>query len=238
MNELTVQELKVNYELPIVTYDLTPLSEEVTELAAKYQGIIIKESNIPTMKQDIAVLNKISKAIDDKRKAIAKEVKKPITQFESDIKGLVSLLKDTYRNMKDQIDEYEAMAKEERRKEIMQFDEWLDYMIFDEKWLNKSMTDKKVRFEMDIQKNAYESGKYAVLSLCKSKGLHEDKYISMLNPVNLPETLQLIENDSEIKAEYTPETDNTIIEVSCSESELSLIKSYMRELGIKFKVRS
>ena len=97
------------------TISIVGFEEIRGELADKMEKfkVLVSEDGVKDAKKDAAALNKLAKAIDDKRKEIKKEYEKPLKEFESKMKELVAVVKDTRGFLVSQIDKYENEKKEE-----------------------------------------------------------------------------------------------------------------------------
>lgn len=245
---MELSKINVTYELPKVNYDLTDLVNGVNEIVENYNGLIIKEEDIADMKSDIAELNKLSKLIDSKRKEISKVLSAPIKEFEKALKDITSKIDTTYRDIKNQIDDYTNQQKELRRNKILSFDEWQDYMSFNETWLNKSTSDKSIKFDMSSQKYTYESNVKIITTMCNGLNLKSDKYIELLKTQNIDFITDLINNDSDIKKEYGVSEEpikvvgasvndfNFTIGLNVTLNQLELLKLYLDRSHIEYKL--
>ncbi|MFA6378050.1 MAG: DUF1351 domain-containing protein, partial [Acholeplasmataceae bacterium] len=65
MNELQIVNIKVDYELPTLTYDLTPLKEQIKAIKKQYENWVVSEDDLKSAKDIVASINKVSKAISD-----------------------------------------------------------------------------------------------------------------------------------------------------------------------------
>ena len=94
------------------------IKEGVSELIKKYDGLIVGPDQVKDVKKELANLNKVAKAIDDKRKEIKKEFEKPLKEFEAQIKELVIEIKEVRSNLDMQVKKYEEERKNEIKKVI------------------------------------------------------------------------------------------------------------------------
>ena len=258
MNEIALVEFEIKYELPKVNYDLSELKEQVQEIKQKYDGLVLKEEDISSIKKEIAQLNKVSKAINEQKISISKEIKKPITDFESEIKEICGSIDTVSRALKDQIDVYTELKKEEKRQEILALDEWVsEYMTFDESWLAVAYTIAKVKVDLAKQKNDFQNHSLLITTTCKSLGLDEVKYLELLmKRQEIEYIVDLINNDYNIKETYSnaPTVEKVVsaptitiedvkdedvytftLQFTGTRTQLKLLKEYLNENKIKYE---
>ena len=118
-----------------------------------YEDAVVSEDTIVDYKSELATLRKIRKAVDDKRKEIEKEFNKPMDEFKEQVKLLLAEIDKPINLIDTQLKMFEEdrqNAKRVRVTEIYnkQVGEYSDFLPieknFNEKWLNKSTTDKDI----------------------------------------------------------------------------------------------
>lgn len=124
------------------------------EIAAKmndYNNLAFTENDIKDMKSDRANLRKLKDAFESERKRIKKLCLEPYDKFEAQVKEITNLIDQPIGLIDSQIKEIEEKRKSEKLKEIKVlfdeagFQEFVKFeMIFDEKWLNASVSLKKI----------------------------------------------------------------------------------------------
>ena len=120
-----------------------------------YKNMVVSEDAIASAKTDKANINKLRKAIDDKRKLIKKQWVTPYLEFEKQVNECLELCDSAYNNINEQVSAFENQVKEQK-KEIIKtyFDEAVreadcDSYIkfedcFDQKWLNSTVKTETV----------------------------------------------------------------------------------------------
>lgn len=141
-----IQEIKWNNE------------ELKTEIAAKmeeYKGLVFTEENITDAKKDRANLNKLKNAFEDERKRIKKSCMEPYNRFEEQVKEITSLIDEPICLIDSQIKEVEQAKKEEKRKRVEELFRTIGFQsfvsldnIWDEKWLNATVSLTKIEEQM------------------------------------------------------------------------------------------
>ena len=120
-NELAVTDIQfaVNYTPSKITIEnedqLDQLINQVTE---HYGAQVFSDSNIPEAKEARAQLNKYVKAMEDRRKEIKREFTKPLTQFESVMKGYVEKITTISDDIGEGIKKYDEEQKAIRLEKI------------------------------------------------------------------------------------------------------------------------
>ena len=155
MNELKIKD----YELPkIEIKDYEELLETVKNDCEKYKNYVVSETTLDSDTKKRAELNKMAKAIDDKRKEISNEISKPITEFKNKCDVLVKFYKDSSELLDIQIKKFETEEKNRKKniiteifnsnvnelKEVLSLEK-----IFDEKWLNKGNWKEDGTFKLE-----------------------------------------------------------------------------------------
>lgn len=153
MNEL-ITNIEVKITPAQIAFDLTPIKELVGTLKDTYKGWVVKEEDLKAASDTIAQINKVSKALSDKRIAIGREYKKPYEDFEATIKGMCGELDELSKSIKSQTEVYELARQEAKRAIIKSLPNYNPFVIFDEKWLNKGMKIEDISFQIEAQNNA------------------------------------------------------------------------------------
>lgn len=137
-----------------IDFNFEALKGELAERLEHYKGLVITEDAIKEGKEDRAKLNKLRIAVDAKRKDVKKEFMAPYTDFEAKCKELLAMIEEPIKAIDTQLQEYENLKKAEKRTKIEEaYEELVDETIkpiiplnriFDQRWLNATVTMKKV----------------------------------------------------------------------------------------------
>ena len=145
-NEDYLQEIKWNYE---------DIKAEVLEKLKNYQNLVYTDDQIPEAKADKARLNKLKEALDDKRKEIKKQCLMPYEKFEKQVKDILAIIDAPLILIDKQIKEYDEQKKLAKKVEIENIFKSIEKpdfskleSIFNEKWLNATVSLKKVTEEI------------------------------------------------------------------------------------------
>ena len=140
----------------VIQFNYEELKAEITSKVEMYKNLVYTGSDqIRDAKADRVALNKLIKAMSDERIRIKKDCLKPYEEFERKIKELTDIVNEPVQLIDKQIKEYEQTLKEEKRKEIEALFETIGFqafvkleMIWDEKWLNASVSMKSIEEKM------------------------------------------------------------------------------------------
>lgn len=140
----------------VIQFNYEELKAEITSKVEMYKNLVYTGSDqIKDAKADRAALNKLIKAMSDERIRIKKDCLKPYDEFERKIRELTDIVNESVQLIDKQIKEYEQTLKEEKRKEIEALFETIGFqafvkleMIWDEKWLNASVSMKSIEEKM------------------------------------------------------------------------------------------
>ena len=131
------------------------LKTEIEEKMKEYKTLAFTEETIKEAKADRAKLNTLKTAFEDERKRIKKLCMAPYDEFEKQVKELIALIDEPIRLIDSQIKEVEEKRRNDKRKEIEALFPTIGFqafvtldMIWDEKWLNATVSMTKVEEQM------------------------------------------------------------------------------------------
>lgn len=206
--ENTVKQIDWNFE---------ELKKEITEKAEMYGSLVYTDENIKEAKADRAKLNKFIKVLEDKRKDVKKMMLEPYTQFESQVKELVSIIGEANDNIASQVKAYTEKLREEKREkvkeiydkamsvdgaegiaEILTFDR-----VFKESFLNSSTTFKSIVNEIEDLRDRV---RHDLEVINADTGEHQfemkQAYLKNLDMTEAISVKQQFEENARKKAEY------------------------------------
>lgn len=152
--EIKIYTPKEGEHLQPIDWNYTELKEWLTAGLQKYKGIVYTADMIPTAKTDRANLNRLAKAINDKRIAMKKDYLKPFEEFEAQCKELTAMINEQSGEIDEQVKAFEDAEKEKKQADIIAvytevFGDLKDLIpyesVHDKKWLNKGTSIAKVR---------------------------------------------------------------------------------------------
>lgn len=212
--EKAVQVIETNnFELSaeIVAGSLTSNAKELrAKIENELKNYQVEKylDNPDAAKTDKALLNKVEKAVSDKRKEITKKWNEPLDLFLSEMKGLEKSISDASSKLKSITDEVAEKEKASKRKEIEDYWSTLDYKIvsldriFNPQWLNKTFTMKNVMLECENAIEKITSDLEAIKKACEEqdKEIGQAYYLECLDlNSTLNKIAQLKENRIKVK---------------------------------------
>lgn len=206
--ENTVKQIDWNFE---------ELKKEITEKAEMYGSLVYTDENIKEAKADRAKLNKFIKVLEDKRKDVKKMMLEPYTQFESQVKELVSIIGEANDNIAFQVKAYTEKLREEKREkvkeiydkamsvegaegiaEILTFDR-----VFKESFLNSSTTFKSIVNEIeDLRDRVRHDLEVINADIGEYQFEMKQAYLKNLDMTEAISVKQQFEENARKKAEY------------------------------------
>lgn len=170
--ELVIYSPKPEERIPEVQWNFEEIKLFAAEKAKEYQSIAYTISDVRDMKKDRADVNRFINALEDARKNKKKEYMAPYEVFERQVKEALRPLKETVDLIDQKLGEVEQVRREEKRREIEELFAAIGFQpfvkleqIWDEKWLNATVTIKKI--EEQMKSKMYQIGEdvFAIQSL-------------------------------------------------------------------------
>lgn len=148
------------------------LKAEIAEKMQEYKSLAFTEDTIKEARADRAKLNKLRTAFEDERKRIKKLCMAPYDEFEKQVKELIALIDEPIRLIDSQIKEVEEKRRDDKRKEIETLFPAIGFqgfvtldMIWDEKWLNATVSMTKIEEQMKSRMYRIRDDVFAIHSL-------------------------------------------------------------------------
>lgn len=139
------------------------IKKEVAEKVEMYKNLVYTDDQVKDAKADRAKLNKFVQALEAKRKEVKKQCLAPYEDFEKKMKEIVQIVNDPIVLIDGQVREYEQKKKDEKQDKILEmftesaFPEWVGFeRIFEQRWLNASVSLKSIRESMEAKKEQIE----------------------------------------------------------------------------------
>lgn len=140
--ELTIKPLN----LATVAFNKDELAAAIMTITERYTGLVVTDK--AEAKRDRAEVNRILKQIDEVRKIVKKQYEEPLKAFESDLKAIVAPLKEAAAAIDQQIKAIEETERTKRMEALKAIYASTTCSapfsrVFDDKWLNTSISEKK-----------------------------------------------------------------------------------------------
>lgn len=133
--------------LRVIKWNKEELEAAVRQKIASYENVVYTEDNMKQAKADRAELNKLTKAIEERRKKVKKIINEPYGIFEAELKEILALIQEPVRIIDQQVKAFEDQQKDEKKKSIQQsYDEVIGDLaeilpfdrVFDNRYLNQT----------------------------------------------------------------------------------------------------
>ncbi len=210
--------------LQTIQWNKEELEAAVRQKIAAYQNVVYTEDNMKQAKADRAELNKLTKAIEDRRKMVKGIIMEPYTAFEGEIKEILELIKEPVDMINQQVKAFEEQQKEEKKKKILDsYEEVIGDLaevlpfekVFDSRYLNatyklstaqEEIKEKVEKVRTDLETIDSLDSKYMlnakdvyIKTLDLSKALAENKRLSDLEEKLEAEKKRKAEEEAERK---------------------------------------
>ena len=147
--ELKVSELVIPES---ISFNYEELKRELTDKVKTYESIVYDDAQIKEAKADKANLNKLKKALNDERIRLEREYMKPFDTFKAQINEIIGIIDKPVAVIDKQVKAYEDKCKQEKFEEIESYFDEIEKpdiltlnKIWDDKWLNASVSMKQIK---------------------------------------------------------------------------------------------
>ena len=97
-----------------IQWNKEELEAAVRAKIAGYENVVYTEENIKAAKNDRAELNKLIKAIEERRKQVKNIINEPYAVFEAELKEITALINEPVALIDQQVKAFEEKQKEEK----------------------------------------------------------------------------------------------------------------------------
>ena len=188
-NEITREEPHLSFEpvielpeIPEVTHNLDVVKQYAQDLKDFWQPVIFTSEQVDKAKEVKASINKLVKKVGDLRKETVKEYKKPIDDFERTAKETEAILKEASEVLNNKINVFVEQEQEEKRKDIINL---INKIISD---TEANVAIEEITFDPRWLNKTY-----------KRSQLQEDIVAQIKNILNTKETKRLLKDNLRLK---------------------------------------
>lgn len=157
-----MKDIVLNKELPVIHMNFEEVKASLIETMEKYKGIVVTEEGLKDCKATQKELAGLRNNIDTYRKTIKKEMKKPIDDFESQCKELISLVEEAEKPIKNGIVIFDNKRREEKRVKALELisecvqaygleEKYAARLTVLDKYLNLNGSVKSVREDIELR---------------------------------------------------------------------------------------
>ena len=198
--------------LRVIKWNKEELEAAVRQKIAEYQNVVYTEDNMKQAKADRAELNKLTKAIEERRKMVKKIINEPYDVFEAELKEILALIQEPVGIIDRQVKAFEDQQKEEKKKSIQKsYDEVIGDLaevlpferVFDIRYLNQTYKLATAQAEVKAKVEKVRTDLETIDSLeSKYKLNAKDVYIKTLDLSKaLAENKRLSDLEEKLEAE-------------------------------------
>ena len=161
----------------VINWNRDAVSALLDAVLEQYEGLAVREEDVPAIKAEMAGLNKLRDRLDDARKEITRRITGPLDAFNDEARALVARVVEVRAGLDAQVKEFERRDREGRRQSV-QF--VIDSLKNGEKvpeldipikpsWLNKSIKQAQLHAEIQNVIAEYKRDKAAAEQLERAK---------------------------------------------------------------------
>lgn len=209
-------------EISIGNFD--EMKKRLTNYAETYKDVVITEQTFKDDKKVRAQMRALKKQIDDRRISIKRDINKPLDEFDGKVKELTKILDDVIAPIDKGIKFYDQAVKDKKRQHVNELiadlanqnEVLVDLIQFNDKWLNKTSTDKDVTDEVNAQiskilddNKRRDENRELVRNYAKAVSMDEQGWLAMVDDgKSAAEIIKLMDAARErIKAQEAVEAD-------------------------------
>ncbi|CAM3209806.1 DUF1351 domain-containing protein [Lactiplantibacillus plajomi] len=154
---INLPDYSVNYQpAPIEINNYEGLQAAIVQYMKRYSDLVITDANAAETKKLRAKLNRLKRALDERRKEIKKDYNGPLKEFEAKVKALEANIDDVIQPIDTGLSELEAQRKQQKENEVRNliaamapaYDVEIDEIELDPKWLNKTLKGRPLTDEV------------------------------------------------------------------------------------------
>lgn len=142
----------------VIEFNFEELEQAIIEKTSSYVGLVYTDDQIKDAKKDVADLRKFVKGLSDERIKIKKDIMKPYEAFEKKIKQLSGIVESAISEIDSQIKAFDEQKKKAKMEDILNYWNSCTFpiplaleQIFEDKWLNASVSIKSVYEAIDTR---------------------------------------------------------------------------------------
>ncbi|MFA5659049.1 MAG: DUF1351 domain-containing protein [Oscillospiraceae bacterium] len=171
-----------------IDFNYEEMKKELSEKLTHYNNLVVTEDSIKAAKDDKALLNKLSKAINDKKIEVKKQCLAPFEDFEKKCKELISMIDSPVKAIDTQIKAFDEIKQNEKFAELERFfneniGELVEVIsvekVLNPKWRNAGEKVESLKAEM-LEKIDKASNDLKIITAFKSEfeTVIKDTYLS------------------------------------------------------------
>lgn len=208
------EDFPISYTKAEIDFQGYPaLDAKVDALTKDWDKYVVTAESYPYDKKTRAELNKIRRALSDRRKVIVKESSQQITEFNTKIKGLDLKIKGVVDHLSEGLKTFDDQARKDKHQQNLirlgelakEYGVALQELDYQDKWDNKTTSwtiieeDARQQFEAIVEKQKARKEAEQVIANKANEytkpAMSANPYLQMLDYKSLPDVLTQMDND-------------------------------------------
>lgn len=184
-----------------IEFNKSELETKLKAYLSKYDNLVITKDMTADMKKERSELNKLIKALNAEKIRQKKIFTEPVTEFEKEVKELISLIEKATSNIDTQLKSYEEQEKQEKISKLREFfdenkgelpEDVTFESIYRKEWENKSeslkscqntLKDRLYMITRELEQVRKQCGEFVLE--CEVEYLKKYNFIDALNLCNI-----------------------------------------------------
>lgn len=210
------EEFPISYKAAEVDFQgYEALDAKVDAMTKDWDKYVVTAESYPYDKKTRAELNRIRRALSDRRKVIVKESSQQITEFNTKVKGLDLKIKGVVDHLSEGLKAFDDQARKDKHQQNLlrlgelakEYSVALQELDYQDKWDNKTTSwttieeDARQQFETIVEKQKTRKEAEQVIANKANEytkpAMTASPYLQMLDYKSLPDVLTQMDNDHE-----------------------------------------
>ena len=198
------EDFPISYTKAEIDFQGYPaLDAKVDAMTKDWDKYVVTAESYPYDKKTRAELNRIRRALSDRRKVIVKESSQQITEFNTKVKGLDLKIKGVVDHLSEGLKTFDEQARKDKHQQNLlrlgelakEYGVALQELDYQDKWDNKTTSwttieeDARQQFEAIVEKQKARKEAEQVIAMSANP------YLQMLDYKSLPDVLTQMDND-------------------------------------------
>lgn len=208
------EDFPISYKKAEIDFQGYPaLDAKVDAMTKDWDKYVVTAESYPYDKKTRAELNRIRRALSDRRKVIVKESSQQITEFNTKVKGLDLKIKGVVDHLSEGLKTFDDQARKDKHQQNLlrlgelakEYGVALQELDYQDKWDNKTTSwtiieeDARQQFEAIVEKQKARKEAEQVIANKANEytkpAMSANPYLQMLDYKSLPDVLTQMDND-------------------------------------------
>lgn len=222
------EDFPISYTKAEIDFQGYPaLDAKVDALTKDWDKYVVTAESYPYDKKTRAELNRIRRALSDRRKVIVKESSQQITEFNTKVKGLDLKIKGVVDHLSEGLKTFDDQARKDKHQQNLlrlgelakEYGVALQELDYQDKWDNKTTSwttieeDTRQQFEAIVEKQKARKEAEQVIANKANEytkpAMTASPYLQMLDYKSLPDVLTQMDNDHEYLIKQAKQQEET-----------------------------